>query len=89
MSAMDALVPSLTQRCSLTLEKKRERKSMEEHLGMWTESELGILPLEHSAAPPQNSRGLAGSRVYQPTSEKSMLQETSQGDQRAVQMATS
>lgn len=49
--------------------------------------EFGLL--EHGPDPPQNSRVLAGSRLYQPTSEKSMLQKASQGGQRAAQMATS
>ena len=36
----------------------------------------------------QNSRVLAGSRIYQPAFEMSVLEKTSQGDQRAAQMAT-
>lgn len=43
MTAVDPSQPSLTQRCSLALEEKRKEKSAEEHLGMWMESELGIL----------------------------------------------
>lgn len=71
MSGVDPFVPSLTQDVPW-LWKRREEKSAEEHLGMWMESELGIL--SSGAQPrstPKNSRVLAGSRVYQPTWEKS------------------
>lgn len=73
---------------SMTLARERERKSTEEHLGMWMESEQGILSPGAQPRSTQNSRVLAGSRVYQPASEMSVLQKTSQGDQRAAQMAT-
>lgn len=63
MSAVDAFVPSLTQRCSLALGEKRE-KSAEEYLGTGSQSWESWV-LEHSPDPPQNSRVLAASGVYQ------------------------
>lgn len=55
-------------------EKRREKKSVEEHLGKWMKPESGILsPGAQPRSTPQDSRVLAGSRVYQPTREKSML----------------